>query len=179
MSTNFEPSTHNFVLRDIFVTCKFSIMSLLKEGDKAPNFTGINQDGNNISLSDFLGKKVILYFYPKDNTPGCTAESCNLNDNYGDLTAEGFEVIGVSPDSAASHLKFIAKHNLQFNLVADTEHKVLELYNAWGLKKMYGKEYMGVLRSTFIINEEGIIEKIIKKVKTKDHTNQIYSELKA
>jgi len=152
-------------------------MNILKEGDKAPAFTSINQDGNSIALSDFEGKKIILYFYPKDNTPGCTAESCNLNDNYSTLTEKGFEVIGVSPDSAASHLKFIAKHNLQFNLIADTEKEVLELYNAWGLKKMYGREYMGVLRSTFIINKNGIIEKIIKKVKTKDHTNQIFSEL--
>ncbi|MGQ1783495.1 MULTISPECIES: thioredoxin-dependent thiol peroxidase [unclassified Saccharicrinis] len=152
-------------------------MDILKEGDKAPAFTGINQDGKKISLSDFAGKKVILYFYPKDNTPGCTAESCNLNENYSELTQKGFEVIGVSPDSSASHLKFIAKYNLQFNLVADTQKEILEMYNAWGLKKMYGKEYMGVLRSTFIINEEGIIEKIIKKVNTKDHTNQIYSEL--
>jgi peroxiredoxin Q/BCP len=152
-------------------------MSILKEGDKAPEFTGINQDGTPISLSDFSDKKVILYFYPKDNTTGCTAESCNLNDNYSDLIEKGFEVIGVSPDSEASHQKFIAKHQLKFNLIADTEHKILELYNAWGLKKMYGKEYMGVLRTTYIINEEGSIEKIIKKVKTKDHTNQIYNEL--
>ena len=152
-------------------------MDVLKEGDKAPEFIGVNQDGNSISLNDFKGKKVILYFYPKDNTPGCTAESCNLNENYSDLTAKGFEVIGVSPDSPASHLKFIAKYDLKFNLIADTDNKILELYNAWGLKKMYGKEYMGVLRTTYIINEEGIIERIIKKVKTKDHTNQIYSEL--
>lgn len=152
-------------------------MSILKEGDKAPIFQGLNQDGTQISLSDFAGKKVILYFYPKDNTPGCTAESCNLNDNYADLTSKGFEVVGVSPDSAASHLKFIAKFNFEFNLIADTEKVILEQYNAWGLKKMYGREYMGVIRKTFIINEDGIIEKIIEKVKTKDHTNQIYKEL--
>ncbi|WP_075602005.1 thioredoxin-dependent thiol peroxidase [Saccharicrinis aurantiacus] len=152
-------------------------MSILKEGDKAPNFQGLNQDGKEISLADFTGKKVILYFYPKDNTPGCTAESCNLNDNYADLTSKGFEVVGVSPDSAASHLKFIAKFDFQFNLIADTEKVILEQYNAWGLKKMYGREYMGVIRKTFIINEDGIIEKIIEKVKTKDHTNQIYKEL--
>jgi len=152
-------------------------MSILKEGDKAPNFQGLNQDGKEISLTDFTGKKVILYFYPKDNTPGCTAESCNLNDNYADLTSKGFEVVGVSPDSAASHLKFIAKFDFQFNLIADTEKVILEQYNAWGLKKMYGREYMGVIRKTFIINEDGIIEKIIEKVKTKDHTNQIYKEL--
>ncbi len=152
-------------------------MNVLKEGDKAPNFTGKNQDGKEITLSDYLGKKVILYFYPKDNTPGCTAESCNLNDNYSDLTDKGFEVIGVSPDSEASHQKFIAKFGFKFDLIADTEHQILELYNAWGLKKMYGREYMGVLRTTYIINEEGIIEKIIGKVQTKDHTNQIYTEL--
>ncbi|MCW3789069.1 thioredoxin-dependent thiol peroxidase [Plebeiibacterium sediminum] len=152
-------------------------MNILQEGDKAPDFTGKNQDGKDISLSDYLGKKVILYFYPKDNTPGCTAESCNLNDNYSDLTGKGFEVIGVSPDSEASHQKFINKFGFEFDLIADTEHEILELYNAWGLKKMYGREYMGVIRTTFIINEEGIIEKIINKVKTKDHTNQIYGEL--
>ncbi len=152
-------------------------MNVLKEGDKAPNFTGKNQDGKEITLSDYLGKKVILYFYPKDNTPGCTAESCNLNDNYSDLTEKGFEVIGVSPDSEASHQKFIAKFGFKFDLIADTEHQILELYNAWGLKKMYGREYMGVLRTTYIINEEGIIEKIIGKVQTKDHTNQIFTEL--
>ncbi len=152
-------------------------MALLNEGDKAPEFTGVNQNGETVSLSDFLGKKVILYFYPKDNTPGCTAESCNLNDNYADLTEKGFEVIGVSPDGITSHQKFIAKYNLAFTLIADTEHSILEAYNAWGLKKNYGREYMGVIRTTYIIDEEGKISKIIKKVNTKDHTNQIYSEL--
>ncbi|MBS2100277.1 thioredoxin-dependent thiol peroxidase [Carboxylicivirga linearis] len=152
-------------------------MSALKEGDKAPIFKGLNQDNNTISLDDFKGKKVILYFYPKDNTPGCTAESCNLSDNYDELTNQGFEVIGVSPDSITSHQKFIAKHSLRFNLIADTEKEILEMYNAWGEKKMYGKTYMGVLRKTFIIDEEGTIIKIFEKVKTKDHTNQILSEL--
>lgn len=152
-------------------------MTVLKEGDKAPVFSGKNQNGETINLEDFKGKKVILYAYPKDNTPGCTAEACNLNDNYDNLSANGFVVIGISPDSEASHQKFINKHNLQFNLIADTEKEILQLYNAWGEKKMYGRTYMGVLRKTFIINEEGMIEKIIEKVKTKDHTNQIYSEL--
>ncbi len=152
-------------------------MSILKEGDKAPVFKGVNQDDQTISLDDFKGKKVILYFYPKDNTPGCTAESCNLSDNYDDLTNKGFEVIGVSPDSITSHQKFIAKHNLKFNLIADTEKEILELYNAWGEKKLYGKTYMGVLRKTFIIDKDGTIVKIFNKVKTKDHTNQILSEL--
>ncbi|MBS2212265.1 thioredoxin-dependent thiol peroxidase [Carboxylicivirga mesophila] len=150
---------------------------MLKEGDKAPIFKGINQDEKEISLTDFSGKKVILYFYPKDNTPGCTAESCNLSDNYEDLTSKGFEVVGVSPDSAGSHQRFIAKHNLRFNLIADTEKDILQQYDAWGLKKMYGKEYMGVLRKTFIIDENGVIIKIFEKVKTKDHTNQILEAL--
>jgi len=152
-------------------------MAELKEGDLAPEFTGTDQNSQPLSLADYKGKKVILYFYPKDNTPGCTAESCNLNDNYADLTEKGFDVIGVSPDSPEKHLKFIAKHNFKFNLIADTEKEILEKYNAWGEKKLYGKTYMGVLRTTFIIDEEGKILKIIKKVKTKDHYNQILTEL--
>nr|WP_320117131.1 thioredoxin-dependent thiol peroxidase [uncultured Marinifilum sp.] len=152
-------------------------MAHLKEGDKAPEFKGINQDNKQLSLSDFKGKKLILYFYPKDNTPGCTAESCNLNENYDSLTKAGFEVLGVSPDKITSHQKFIAKHNLAFNLIADTEKLILEAYGAWGEKKLYGKTYMGVLRTTFVISEDGIIEKIFSKVKTKDHTNQILTEM--
>lgn len=151
---------------------------MLKAGDKAPVFKGLNQDEKEISLADFNGKKVILYFYPKDNTPGCTAESCNLSENYDSLTSKGFEVIGVSPDGIASHQRFIAKHNLRFNLIADTEKEILQQYDAWGMKKLYGKEYMGVLRKTFIIDEDGVIIKIFDKVKTKDHTNQILEELK-
>ena len=141
------------------------------------HFYGLNQDEKTISLTDFSGQKVILYFYPKDNTPGCTAESCNLSENYDELTEKGFVVIGVSPDSISSHQKFIAKHNLRFNLIADTEKEILQQYEAWGLKKLYGKEYMGVLRKTIIIDEQGTIIKIIEKVKTKDHTNQILNEL--
>jgi len=152
-------------------------MSTIKEGDKAPIFKGLNQDENTICLTDFSGQKVILYFYPKDNTPGCTAESCNLSENYDELTEKGFVVIGVSPDSIASHQKFIAKHSLRFNLIADIEKEILQQYNAWGLKKLYGREYMGVLRKTFVIDENGTILKIIEKVKTKDHTKQILSEL--
>ena len=152
-------------------------MAKLKEGDKAPGFTGVMQNGDTVSLSDFKGKKVILYFYPKDNTPGCTAEAKNLNENLEDLASKGFVVIGVSPDSEASHQRFIAKHGLKFNLISDPDKKILEMYDAWGLKKLYGREYMGVLRKTFIIDEDGNIEKIIEKVKTKDHTNQIYKEL--
>ncbi|RUT78531.1 thioredoxin-dependent thiol peroxidase [Ancylomarina longa] len=152
-------------------------MTQLQTGDKAPEFKGINQSEESISLSDFRGKKVILYFYPKDNTPGCTAESCNLNENYDQLTKLGFEVIGVSPDGIASHNKFIAKYNLAFNLISDPDKEILEKYGAWGEKKLYGKIYMGVLRTTFVISEQGIIEKVFSKVKTKDHTNQILSEM--
>lgn len=148
-------------------------MIQLKEGDKAPVFKGENQDGKEISLDDFKGKKVVLYFYPKDNTSGCTAEACNLNDNYSELTAKGYEVVGVSPDSASSHLKFIAKYNLAFNLIADTDKKILEAYGVWAEKSMYGRKYMGVLRTTFIIDENGMIEKVITKVDTKNHAQQI------
>lgn len=152
-------------------------MIQLREGDIAPVFNGVNQDGKMLSLQDFRGKRLILYFYPKDNTPGCTAESCNLNENYDELTKRGFEVVGVSPDGADKHQKFIAKYNLAFNLIADTEKEILQAYGAWGEKKLYGKVYDGVLRTTFVISEEGIIEKIFRKVKTKDHTNQILMEL--
>ena len=152
-------------------------MNTLNEGDKAPEFTGLNQNEKTISLSDYLGKKVILYFYPKDNTPGCTVEACNLNDNLADLTQKGFVVIGVSPDSASSHQKFVAKYNLNFELIADTGKEILNSYGAFGEKNMYGKITMGVLRTTFIINEEGVIEKIIRKVNTKEATSQIYQLL--
>lgn len=153
-------------------------MSKLEVGDVAPDFKGLNQNGEQISLSDYNGKKVILYFYPKDNTPGCTSEACDLNDNYNMWLSKGFEVIGVSPDSVASHKKFAEKYQLNFNLVADTEKEILQQYGAWGEKKMYGKTYMGVLRTTFVINEDGRIDQVFEKVKTKEHTNQILSTLK-
>jgi len=152
-------------------------MSDLKVGDKAPVFEGKNQNGESVGLKDFSGKKLILYFYPKDNTPGCTAESCNLNDNYGMWLEKGFEVVGVSPDGEKSHQKFIEKYGFKFNLIADTEKEILQAYGAWGLKKMYGREYMGVLRKTFVIDENGVIAEIFEKVKTKDHTNQIITAL--
>ncbi len=152
-------------------------MKTLEIGQKAPNFEGINQDGKTIKLSDFAGENLILYFYPKDNTPGCTAEACNLNDNYSSLTKQGFEVVGVSPDSTTSHQKFITKHNLAFNLIADTEKNILKSYNAWGEKKMYGRTYEGVLRKTYIIDKEGKIKLIINKVDTKNHTAQILKML--
>lgn len=152
-------------------------MAYLNEGDKAPAFSGKNQSGDTITLDQFSGKKLILYFYPKDNTPGCTAESCNLRDHYQELLGKGFEVLGVSPDSEKSHQNFIKKHELPFNLIADTQKEILIPYGAWGLKKMYGKEYEGVLRTTYIINEQGTIEKVFKKVKTKEHVEQILKEL--
>lgn len=148
-------------------------MTRLQIGDKAPDFRALNEHGNPVSLTDYKGKKVILYFYPKDMTPGCTAESCNLGENYPLLKEKGFEIIGVSPDPAKRHLKFIEKYKLPFTLLADEDRTVLEAYNVWGLKKFMGKEYDGVHRTTFVIDEKGIIEKIFLKVKTKDHTNQI------
>ncbi|HCC71292.1 MAG TPA: thioredoxin-dependent thiol peroxidase [Bacteroidales bacterium] len=146
----------------------------LKEGQKAPFFEGIDQYGNKITLDDYKGKKLVLYFYPKDNTSGCTNEACNLRDNFNELTIKGFSVLGVSPDSEKSHKNFAGQYNLPFPLIADTEKKILTDYGAWGEKKMYDKSFMGVLRTTCIINEEGIIDKVIKKVDTKNHTEQIY-----
>ena len=152
-------------------------MTQLKEGDKAPRFSGINQDGKELKLEDFYGGKLILYFYPKDNTPGCTAEACNLNENYQDWLEKGFAVVGVSPDSIETHKKFREKYQLKFELISDPYKQILQAYESWGLKKNYGKEYMGVMRTTFVIDEYGIIEKIIKKVNTKDHTKQIFESL--
>lgn len=152
-------------------------MITLQAGDKAPNFSGINQDGKTIKLADYKGKKVILYFYPRDNTPGCTKEACNLNDNLSALTDLGFVVIGVSPDTAEKHQQFIAKYDLNFELIADTEKEVLQAYGAYGEKKLYGKVSIGVLRSTFIIDEEGTLLAVIKAVKTKEATEQILKKL--
>lgn len=148
-------------------------MTPLKEGDKAPFFKGINQEGKEISLDDYKGKRLILYFYPKDNTSGCTAEACSLNEGYSELTRQGYEVVGISPDSVSSHQKFIAKYNLSFNLIADTEKQILETYGVWAEKSMYGRKYMGVVRTTFIINASGIIERVITKVDTKNSAAQI------
>jgi thioredoxin-dependent peroxiredoxin len=149
-------------------------MIVLKEGMKAPLFEGIDQNGTHVKLSNFTGKKVILYFYPKDNTPGCTSEACNLRDNFDTLIRQGFIVIGVSPDTEKSHLGFAGKYSLPFQLIADTSKKILNDYGVWGEKKLYGKSFMGVIRTTFIINEKGIIEKIITKVNTAGHTEQIF-----
>lgn len=145
----------------------------LKPGDKAPDFEVNDQDGNPVKLSDYKGKKVALYFYPKDNTPGCTAEACNLRDNYAELQKQGYEILGVSTDSEKSHKKFIEKQELPFKLLADTEKHIHEKYGTWIEKQMYGRKYMGTARYTFIIDEEGKIEKVIDKVKTKEHASQI------
>ena len=149
-------------------------------GDKAPEVLGLNEKGEEILLSQYRGKKVVLYFYPKDNTSGCTAETCSLRDQYADLKEAGVEVIGVSVDSAASHQKFIAKHELPFTLIADTEKTLVEAMGVWGEKSMYGRKYMGTFRTTFIINEEGVIEHIFlpKQIKTKTHADQIRDYLK-
>lgn len=148
-------------------------MALLTAGTKAPQFKGTTQNGKTVTLSDYKGKKLVLYFYPKDNTPGCTAEACDLRDHYQTLLKQGYHVLGVSPDSIKSHQKFIEKYDLPFDLIADEDHLLAELFGAWGEKSMYGKKYMGILRSTFIINEKGIIERVIEKVNTKAHANQV------
>lgn len=145
----------------------------LKQGDKAPEILGVDQSGKEISLSDFAGRKLVLYFYPKDNTPGCTAEACNLRDNYADLQAAGYAVVGVSKDSEASHVKFIEKQALPFPLIADTALTLNEAFGVWREKKMAGRTYMGTVRTTFIIDENGVIADVIEKVDTKNHAAQI------
>ncbi|MBQ4632150.1 MAG: thioredoxin-dependent thiol peroxidase [Prevotella sp.] len=144
-------------------------------GDKAPELLGINENGKEVRLSDFQGKKLVLYFYPKDSTPGCTTEACNLRDNYDSLREAGYEVVGVSVDKAASHQKFIAKNSLPFTLIADTEKTLVETFGVWGEKSMCGRKYMGTFRTTFIIDEHGVVERIIypKEIKVKEHAQQI------
>ncbi len=146
---------------------------MLQTGDKAPYFEGPDQDGNIIRLSDFAGRKLVLYFYPKDSTPGCTAEACDLRDNYERFISQGYAVVGVSKDSTTSHQKFIARYELPFPLISDPGKVILQAYDAWGEKKNYGKVSMGTLRKTYVIDENGIITDIIAKVDTKNHTAQI------
>ncbi len=148
-------------------------MTQLAKGDKAPDFEGIIETGEKIKLSDYTGKKVILYFYPKDFTSGCTLEAQNLSENYDYWKENGYEIIGISPDSAERHLKFKEKHNIPYHLVADTEKEIASSYGVYGLKKMYGREYLGIFRTTFVIDESGIIVLVVKKVKTKEHTGQL------
>jgi len=148
-------------------------MSKLKIGDKAPLINAVDQNGNKITLDQYKGKKVVLYFYPKDMTSGCTAQACNLSDNYSHLNKNGYDVIGVSCDSIKRHQKFIEKYDLPFNLISDEDKKVVNDYGVWQLKKFMGREYMGIVRTTFLIDENGVVEDIIFKVNTKDHTSQI------
>ncbi len=148
----------------------------LKEGDPAPAFEGLDQNGNKISLADYKGKKLILFFYPRDNTPGCTAEACSLRDGYAELKDKGYELLGVSPDSEKKHQNFIKKYKLPFPLLADTEQEVLKAFGVWGKKKFMGREFTGVHRTTFVIDEQGRIEKIYRKVKTKSHSDQILED---
>lgn len=147
----------------------------LQAGDKAPELLGINQQGKEIKLSDYAGKKLVIYFYPKDSTPGCTMQACSLRDNYSELRNAGYEILGVSIDSAKSHQNFIAKQSLPFDLIADTDKKLVETFGVWVEKSMYGRSYMGTARTTFILNEQGVIERVIdpKEVKTKVHAEQI------
>ena len=146
---------------------------MLKIGDKAPDFSGIDHDGNPITLSDFKGSKLVLYFYPKDNTPGCTAEACDLRDNYKKFLKNGYKIVGISKDSEKSHRSFIEKFSLPFPLIADTSTEIIQKYDSWGEKKFMGKQFMGILRKTFVIDENGIIVDIIEKVNTKEHSKQI------
>ena len=146
---------------------------MLKIGDKMPDFEVVDQDGNQIGSKDLLGKKTVIYFYPKDNTSGCTAEACSIRDSYESLLAKGYNVVGVSKDSVASHKKFIEKYELPFTLLSDTSTQMLQAFGAWGEKKMYGKTVLGTIRRTFIFDEEGILERIIEKVDTKNHADQI------
>ncbi|EAI4441255.1 thioredoxin-dependent thiol peroxidase [Campylobacter sp. IFREMER_LSEM_CL292] len=152
-------------------------MKELQIGDKAPVFELLNQDGVKISLSDFLGKKIILYFYPKDNTPGCTTQACEFSQSYEDFLEQNAVIIGISPDSVKSHENFIKKYDLKHTLLSDSEKEICKLYGAWGLKKNYGKEYEGLIRSTFVIDENGKILKIYKNVKAKDHAFKVLKEL--
>jgi peroxiredoxin Q/BCP len=152
-------------------------MVTLKEGDKAPAFTGVDQNGKKIKLSDYIGKKVVLYFYPQDMTPTCTVQACNLRDNFSLLKKKGIEVIGVSPDDEAKHKKFEQRNKLPFTLIADTSQKILQQYGVWDQKQLFGHKYMGVLRTTFIIDEKGKIFKIIIKPKSKTHAEEIIQSI--
>jgi len=148
-------------------------MSKLKVDSKVPEFEGKDENGKSIKWSDFKGKKLVMYFYPKDMTPGCTNQACNLKENYDELIKNGFEIVGVSADDGIRHQKFISKYELPFHLIADTDKEIINQFGVWGPKKFMGKEYEGIIRTTFVINEEGIVSSVIEKVKTKDHSQQI------
>jgi peroxiredoxin Q/BCP len=146
---------------------------MINVGDKIPSFKVLNQDDVTVSSEQLLGKKLILFFYPKDDTPGCTAEACSLRDGFGLLTGLGYTLLGISPDTSSKHRKFIEKHSLPFQLLADTDHKMMEDFGVWGEKSMYGKKYMGVIRTTIVVDENGLITHVVSKVKTKDHSAQL------
>ena len=162
-----------FVLFKCYLHRNSSNMAVIKEGSKAPAFKGVDQNGKSVSLLDFKGQKLVLYFYPKDDTPGCTAQACNLRDNYKKLIKKGIAILGVSVDSVKSHEKFIEKYELPFSLIADEDKKIVDKYNLWGQKKFMGRTYMGTTRTTFIIDEAGMVQHIIEKPDTKDHTKEI------
>lgn len=151
-------------------------MTTLQNGDKAPNFSALDNKGNTVSLVDFQGKKLVLFFYPKANTPGCTMEACDLRDNYQSFLAKGYAVLGASADSAKKQQNWIDKHELPFPLLADEDKSVIQAFGVWGPKKFMGREYEGIHRTTFVIDEQGVIENVIRKVKTKEHSAQIFSE---
>ena len=153
-------------------------MTHLQEGDKAPAFTGKDQNGENVSLADYKGKKLVLYFYPEDGTPTCTVQACNLRDNYALLKKEGFTILGISPDDEKKHKKFETKFDLPFTLVADPEHTIIDKYGVWGEKQLYGRKYMGLLRTTFLVDEKGVIRKIFGKPKSKMHAEEIVNAWK-
>ncbi len=152
---------------------------MLTEGQKAPAFSGKDQQGKKVSLADFKGKKLVIFFYPEDDTPTCTQQACNLRDNYSLLTKNGFEVVGISPDDVAKHAKYQAKYDLPFTLVADPDHKIIDKYDVWGEKNMYGRKYMGLFRTTYVIDEAGVIIKVFKKPKVKQHAEEIIEKTKA
>ena len=153
-------------------------MTPLKEGDKAPKFNSTDQNGSTIQLKDYKGKKIVLYFYPQDDTPTCTVQACNLRDNYALLQKHGFTIIGISPDNVAKHKKFEVKFDLPFTLIADTSHAIINAYGVWGEKQLYGRNYLGLHRTTFVIDEKGIIEKIFLKPKNKQHAEEILAAMK-
>ncbi|CAN5422849.1 thioredoxin-dependent thiol peroxidase [soil metagenome] len=146
---------------------------MLTEGSKAPAFSGLDQDGNKVSLKDFKGKKLVIYFYPADDTPACTTQACNLRDNYALLRKEGFEILGISPDEIKAHKKFQVKFSLPFTLIADPEHKIIEKFGVWGEKQLYGRKYVGLLRTTFVLDEKGVIRKVFARPKNKAHAEEI------
>lgn len=148
-------------------------MTHLKEGDKAPPFTGTDQDGNKVALSQFKGRKLVLYFYPQDDTPTCTVQACNLRDNYTLLKDNGYEIVGISPDEPAKHKKFEFKYNLSFTLIADPGHVIIDKYGVWGEKLLYGRHYMGLFRTTFVIDEKGVITKVFLRPRSKVHAEEI------